>query len=534
VSNSVSISHQHATRSQRILCLWLPRLLTDRIARPSREVREHAEGEIPHAVFGKRSNADILIAVDAAAEELGLSPGIALAEARAMYPYLDAIPEDPDADAKLLTAIADWCQRYTPLVAENPPDGVLLDISGCAHLFGGEAALRDDLVMRMRRHGFSARAAVAGTIGAAWAATHFSEATHVDSGGERELLSPLPLGALRLPHAMAAMLARLGLKRIGDILDLPRAPLAARFGDALLRQLDRALGREAEPLTPRLPVPPYFAEQPFAEPIAREEDVLAVTERLAGRLVTMLERRGEGARRIELCLFRTDGAVRHVTAGTSRPIRDPRAIKALFIERLAALGDAIDPGFGFDLARLSVHAAEPLTPMQTGFGGDARETAVDDLVDRLAARLGPRRIGRLLAQDTHIPELASLTLPAQSHRTMEDAGWGAFRTFRESVELAPRPLRLLATPEPISVTPTVIDTHPKKFRWRRAWHQVIAADGPERIEAMWWTAPDDGPTRDYFRVQDDTGLRFWLFRSKLWNEEEERFRLSWFMHGLFA
>jgi protein ImuB len=530
VSNSVSISHQHATRSQRILCLWLPRLLTDRIARPSREIREYAEKESPHAVFGKRSNADILIAVDAAAEALGLSPGIALAEARAMYPHLDATPEDPDADAKLLTAIADWCQRYTPLVAENPPDGVLLDISGCAHLFGGEAALRDDLVMRMRRHGFNVRAAVAGTIGAAWAATHFSEATRVDSGGERNLLSPLPLTALRLPHAMVAMLARLGLKRIGDILDLPRAPLAARFGNALLQQLDRALGREAEPLTPRLPVPPYFAEQPFAEPIAREEDVLAVTERLAGRLVTMLECRGEGARRIELCLFRTDGAVRHVTAGTSRPIRDPRAIKALFVERLAALSDDIDPGFGFDLARLSVHAADPLAPTQTGFDGDARETAVDDLVDRLAARLGPRRVGRILAQDTHIPEIASVIVPAQSHLATKDGGWAAFRAFSHAVNLSPRPLRLLAKPERIEAVAMVPDGPPLRFRWRRALHEIADAEGPERIEAPWWSE-EEGTARDYFRVEDRSGFRFWLFRAGLYRDTVSP---RWFLHGLFA
>jgi protein ImuB len=468
------------------------------------------------------------------AAALGLSPGLALAEARAMYPHLDAIPEDPVADARLLAAIADWCQRYTPLTVEKSPGDILLDISGCAHLFGGEAALRDDLVTRLRRHGFTVQAAIAGTIGAAWAAAHYSDATQIESGDERALLAPLPLAALRLPGETVSVLARLGLKRIGDILDLPRAPLAARFGHHLLQQLDRALGRESEPLTPRFPIPPYYADQPFAEPIAREDDVLAATEKLARRLAVMLERRGEGMRRVELSLFRTDGAVRRIIAGTSRPIRDPGAVKALFVERIAALGDTLDPGFGFDLARLSVQTADPLAPAQIAFGGDTREAAVDGLVDRLAARLGSRRVGRLVAQDTHNPELASLIAPAQSHRAIEDAGWAAFRTFRESAELAPRPLRLLAQPEPIAVTPTVIDTHPKKFRWRRAWHQVIAADGPERIEAMWWMTPDDGPTRDYFRVQDEAGLRFWLFRSKLWNDEEEQFKLSWFMHGLFA
>jgi protein ImuB len=486
--------------------------------------------EIPHAVFGKHSNADILIAVDAAAEALGLAPGMALAQARAMYPDLDAVPEDSGADAKLLTAIADWCQRYTPLVAENPPDGVLLDISGCAHLFGGEAALRDDLVTRMMRHGFNVRAAVAGTIGATWAATHFSDAMLVASGSERDLLAPLPLTALRLPNQMVAVMSRLGLKRIGDILDLPRAPLAARFGNALLQQLDRALGRESEPLTPRLPVPPYFSEQPFPEPIAREEDMLAVIERLAGRLAIMLERRGEGARRIELCLFRTDGAVRRVAAGTSRPIRDPRAVKALFIERLAALGDEIDPGFGFDLARLSVHTAEPLAPAQIGFGGDARETVVDDLVDRLSARLGRRRVGRLLAQDSHIPELAGVIVAAQSHHAAKDAGWAAFRAFSHAADLSPRPLRLLVRPEPIEAVAMVPDGPPLRFRWRRALHEIADAEGPERIEAPWWSE-EEGAARDYFRVEDRVGFRFWLFRAGLYRDTASP---RWFLHGLFA
>jgi len=276
-----------------------------------------------------------------------------------MHPTLTAVPEDQAADARLLDAIADGCQRYTPLIAVDPPDGVLLDIGGCAHLFGGEANLRGDLLARMTRFGFSARAAIAATIGAASAAARFGDATADANRGERERLAPLPLAALRLPHETVAALARVGLKRIGDILDLPRAPLAARFGADLLRQLDRALGREDEPLTPRLPVARYVAEKSFPEPIAREEDVLASVERLAARLKTALAARGEGARRLELALFRTDGAVKRIAAGTSRPLRDPRAIRALFVERLAALGDEIDPGFGFDLARLSVLNAEP-------------------------------------------------------------------------------------------------------------------------------------------------------------------------------
>jgi protein ImuB len=565
--------------SQRILSLWLERLSTDRIAR----LRDKASP--PLVVFGKRGNLDLLVAVDAAAERLGLTAGLALTQARAMHPTLAAVPEDAAADARLIEAVADWCQRYTPLIAVDPPDGILLDIGGCAHLFGGEERLRDDLLARMTQFGFSARAVIASTIGAAWAAARFGDATMAGQASrmyslrrscssevgnhptsarcERERLVPLPLAALRLPSETVAALTRLGLKRIGDILDLPRAPLAARFGADLLRQLDRALGREDEPLAPRLPVPPYVAERIFHEPIAREEAVLATIERLAARLKTALAARGDGARRLELALFRTDGTVKRIAAGTSRPIRDPQAIRALFVERLAALGDEVDPGFGFDLARLSVLTAEPCPDEQIGLGGHEDRAELDRLVDRLSARLGRRRVARLVAHDSHSPERAARALPAQdmaqalAHAALAseasgqrgnsisaraghspelgssahaELGWEAWRRFRIEVDLSPRPLRLLVRPEPIEdVFALVPDGPPVRFRWRRALHEVVASEGPERIEGAWWS--EDGPARDYFRVEDKAGLCFWLFRAGLYRDLAVP---RWFLHGMYA
>lgn len=515
--------------SQRILSLWLHRLPTDRVRR---EQGEDA-GEFL-AVAGKRGNSELVLAVDETAAARGLRPGLALAEARAMHPDLAVVAEDAGADARLLEALADWCLRYTPLVAVAAPDGILLDIAGCAHLFGGERALVDDLQARLTRHGFACRIGVAGTIGAAWAASHFHPGLYA-SGAERALVENLPLAALRLDADTASALGRVGLKRVGDIIDLPRAPLAARFGRLLLRQLDRALGHEREPLTPRLPVASYVTEQSFAEPIAREEDVLAAVERLAGRLQRALERHGDGARQIELTLFRTDGAVRRIGAGTSRPLRDPRAIRALFVERLAALADEIDPGFGFDLARLSAAVVEPCPPEQTGFDSTEDGPELDRLVDRLSARLGPRRVTRHVALDSHLPELAAATVPAQA--AVMSSGWDAFRAYRAEAALPARPLRLLARPEPIEAIATVPDGPPIRFRWRRALHEVVAAEGPERIDGAWWTA--DGcegtscaaaSTRDYFRVEDQSGLRFWLFRLGLYHAVEPR----WFLHGLFA
>ncbi len=514
--------------SQRILSLWLERLSTDRIVRQSREITS------PLAVFGKRGNLDMLVAVDAAAEKAGLRTGLALAQARAMHPALVAMPEDAPADARLLDLIADWCQRYTPLVAIDPPDGILLDIGGCAHLFGGEEKLRDELLARMTGFGFSVRAATAATIGAAWAAARFGDGEIVAKEAERDVLAPLSLSALRLSGETVAALRRVGLKCIGDILDLPRAPLAARFGSDLLRKLDRALGREDEPLNPLLPVAPYIAERNFHEPLTREEDVLATIERLAARLKTALAARGQGARRLELALFRTDGAVKRIAAGTSRPVRDPQAIRALFVERLAALGDEIDPGFGFDLARLSVLNAEPCPDEQIGLGECEDASELDRLVDRLSARLGRRRVCRLLAQESHIPELAAAAVPAQTIVRAE-TGWDTFRRFRADDGSSARPLRLLSKPEPIDdVFALVPDGPPLRFRWRRALHEVIAAEGPERIEGTWWSE-EDGPARDYFRVEDRAGLRFWLFRAGLYRDMALGLSLPrWFLHGMYA
>lgn len=518
---------------QRLLSLWLDRLPVERIARRA------PEPPTPLVICGRRGNVDVVVALDVAAEQAGLRAGLTLAQTRAMRPDVAVIEEDAAADARLLETMADACLRYTPLTACDAPDGLLLDITGCAHLYGGEQSLRDDLAARLTRAGFSHRIAIAGTIGAAHAAAHHGETGIYGNGAERDLLSPLPLAALRLPADVTASMARVGLKRIGDIVHLPRAPLAARFGIDLLRQLDRALGNEHEPLCPRLPVAPYLTEQRFAEPIAREEDVLAVIERLAARLARTLTRHDEGARHIELTLFRTDGAVRRIAAGTSRPLRDPKDMRALFTQRLAALADELDPGFGFDLARLSITAAAPHAPEQIGLAGDDDAPALHRLVDQLSARLGPQRVRRPLAQDSHAPELTAASLPAQQSAVDLAEGWDAFRRDRAAHDIGPRPLRLLTPPEPIEALAEVPDGPPLRFRWRRALHEVIAAEGPERIEGAWWKEADAtfaaGRARDYFRVEDKTGLRFWLFRAGLYRDiDTGETPPRWYLHGTFA
>jgi protein ImuB len=475
-----------------------------------------------------------LYAVDDAAERLDLKPGMALADARAMYPRIEVADADHAADHRLLESIADWCDRYTPLVGLDAPDGLLLDITGCAHLFGGEEALRRDIVARLARQGFSARAAVADTVGCAWAVARDGAPSVIPSSRTRDVLLPLPFSALRISPDVIAALAQVGLKRIADVIDRPRAPLAARFGEQFVRRLDQAMGREDEPITPRLPVPVYVTERRFAEPIAREEDVLGTIGQLAHELARLLERRGEGARILQAALFRTDGKVHRIAAGAATPLRDPARMRALFVERLAAVGDECDPGFGYDVIRLCALKADRSDPAQTGLAAPDHAAELSHLVDRLGARFGLRRVTRLVPQDTHVPELAVIAVAAvcgvaDSKRVIPERHYEGAQD-----SLAPiRPIHLFEQPEPIKATAQVPDGPPIQFTWRRVTHHVIRAEGPERIAMEWWHDVQ-GQTlkRDYFRVESKEGIRAWLYRNGPYIADMEQ--PHWYLHGLFA
>ena len=479
------------------------------------------------------------------AARLGLITGMALADARAMYPALKAADVDPHADAALLTAVADWCDRYTPLVGLDAPDGILLDITGCAHLFGGEAALCRDLVERLAWQGLQTAAAVADTVGGAWGAARYRRAPVVAKGAVQEALAGLPLAALRIDAETVAGLAQAGLKRIGDVLGRPRAPLAARYGQDFVRRIDQALGFEDEPITPRLPLPAAMAERRFPDPIGREEDVLGTIEQLARELDRVLERRGEGARLLQVALFRADGKVHRLELGTAAPLRDPTRVRQLFTDRLAVLGDACDPGFGFDMLRLSALVTERLDPQQAGLSGGGDETAdLAYLIDRLGARFGLRRVSRLVARNTHIPEFAVAAVPAHACSSLSAPSAprpqplparGRGEAGQASMDsLAPtRPIRLFQRPEPIDAVAQVPDGPPVRFRWRRVMHEVAAAEGPERIAMEWWRDTQGNKlTRDYFRVESREGARVWVYREGLLGSEVQK--SQWYLHGLFA
>ncbi len=376
----------------------------------------------PRVVVAMEKGALRLAAVNAPAAALGLAPGLPLADARARHPALEVSAAEPDEAARMLARLADACERYTPLVSLDGADGLMLDVTGCAHLFGGEEGLVRDLLRRVAAAGFMGRAALAATGGAAFALARFAPGRGgVVVPAEEDLsalLAPLPPDALRLAGPAVEALARLGFRRVGDLFGKPRAPLAARFGMDLLRRLDEALGHVPTAVDYRFPPPIFCAERVLAEPVERVEDVLGLAAHLAATLAGAMERHGAGARRLDLALFRVDGKVTRLSIGTSRPLRDPEVVRRLFAEKVAALS-SLDPGFGFELVRLAVREAAPLDIRQEGFGADEDwARALDALVDRLATRFGSERVLRLELQDRYVPEHACREVPAQGAR-----GW---------------------------------------------------------------------------------------------------------------
>lgn len=502
--------------------MWLRRLPTDRIER-----RCGLPGDALVVVEPVKSALRVCALNDAAAR-LGLHTGLPLADVRAMFPGIDVRNAEPAADRALLEAVADWCDRYTPLVGLDLPDGLLLDVTGCAHLFGGEETLLRDMARRLWRQGLNARLSVADSVGCAWAVARFGDVAIVPRGEGAAALETLPLAALRVDDAIVGALAQSGLKHIRDVVTRPRAPLAARFGAQFLRRIDQAFGREEESITPRLPVPSCTAEQRFADPIGLEADVLGSIEKLARELSAAMERRGEGARLLQVALFRADGKVFRFDAKAGQPLRDPSRIRRLFSERFVASGDEADPGFGYDMLRLSALVVERMDEVQAGLARDDHAVELAHLIDRLSARFGAARVVRPVPRDTHIPEFAEQAVPAQ----MVQAN-GAVQPVEQDSLSPARPIRMFARPEEITATAEVPDGPPVRFRWRHVMHEVTAVEGPERIAMEWWRDETGRAlTRDYFRVESTRGLRAWLYRDGLYGQETTHPR--WFLHGLFA
>jgi protein ImuB len=511
----------------------------------------------PFVLAATVGNRRLVTAVNGAAEALGIAPGLALIDARALHPALEVAAADPAGDAAALARLALWCGRYSPWTTPHGSEGVWLDVTGCAHLQGGEESLAAELVERLARQGIAGRVAIADTAGAAWAVARCGSAPAavVPEGGVRAALAPLPVLALRLDPALAGALERLGLRRIGDLYALPRAALVTRFGETATLRLDQALGVVPEPLSPLPPAPVRWTRRRFAEPIGTVEAIAAGTRVLLDALCRRLADEGLGLRRLALRLYRVDGSNAEAAIGMARPSRDVRHLLRLLEEKLPA----IDPGLGIEdmlleaarverlaAAQLSFRNALhhfPVVPAKAGTQGERRavalgprfrggddgekakgsvdETEVAALVDRLANRLGPGTVFAILPRESHVPERAVRRAPVFT--TTKAAAWDPQRL---------RPIRLLPRPEPIEAVAPISDDPPILFRWRRLQHQIRRADGPERILGEWWrSAAEAEELRDYYRVEDEAGRRFWLYRLGLYRPEAPP---RWFLHGLFA
>ena len=443
------------------------------------------------------------------------------------------MPADAAAETGALERLAGWCGRYSPWTAPVPtaggtPDGtgaIWLDIAGCAHLCGGEAAFAGDLIGRLAAAGYEARAAIADTPGIAWAVCRFAtddaaRSRIVARGEGHRALAPLPVAALRLAPETAASLDSLGLRTVASLLDLPRGAIADRFGSEVAARLDAALGVVNEPIVPAVPATPRFARIDFAEPIGRAEDIAAALDRLLGDLVRDLALGGLGVRRLVLSLFEPAGDPHRLAVGTGKPSRDAGHLAALF----AAPMESFETVYGIEAMTLTAPVTEPLDPRQAAFHEERTGGDTDALIDRLANRLGGGRVIRFAPRESHIPERATIATPALDAPVEPSAAWPA----------PPRPIRLLAPPEPIEAVAPVPDDPPVMFRWRRVRRRVVRAEGPERIAPEWWRKPDTGDAsglRDYYRVEDEDGRRYWLYREGLYRPDVPP---AWFLHGLFA
>lgn len=527
---------------RRYLALWFPFLPADRIRlqAPDRIAASPdavaAFSASPYALVVRVKGALRLGSVDARAQTLGLYAGMTLADARARHPDLAIFPVDDDADRHWLDRMAHRCLTYAPLVTTSPPDGIIIDITGVDHLFGGERALTEQVAEAFTQAGMHFRLACAGTAQAALALARHARLPVVD---ERQAIASLPVIALGLDAGASTALRRAGLKQVGDIAVRPAAAIASRFGAQAVTALRQLMGDAQQPLTP-LPVSARLIfDHRFAEPVAHQEMIARTFLTLLRAAAQTLEARGEGGRQFRLRLNRSDGEQHRLDIETGRATRDPALVLRLFDERIGALADPLDPGFGYDSLRLHVLRTEPLLASQPGFDGDeqaslATDQAIAELIDQLSTRLGAAHVHRLTPRDSHIPERAQLALPAISCR--QPIRWPASTPGEPPL----RPLFLFDPPQPVEVIAEVPDGPPHRFRWRHKLHEVRLYEGPERIAGEWWLRPGGeqsgqgelaGLTRDYYRIEDVLGRRYWLFRHGLY---EETAAPRWYVHGLFA
>ena len=532
---------------RRVLSIWLPLLAVERWRKTS-----DAEPDAPIVLTVEGTHGPIIHAVTQAAAERGARAGARLTDARALDPSLVALPADPDGDASAMQRLARWATRWSPLVEVDGTDSLRLDVTGVAHLFGGEAGLARDVRKRLAGLGVTCQLAIAPTASAAWALAHYGGAPVTICGKDTgSKLADLPVAALRFSPEATRTLERLGLKTVGTLAGIERRSLARRFREAdnPVDALDRALGRKPEPLT-AVPVDrPPRAMLKLEEPATHPEAPVQALERLIPDLVRQLQRRHLGARRLALIGFRVDGSLGIASVATAIPSREPKHLQRLLSDKAAAL----DPGFGFDAFALEASWAESLSSAQESLVEEPSGTGeVAKLVDRLSVKLGPDKVQRPQPRESHLPERASGWRPAvQSSLSLlgegdrSKSGGGAIprraQPLHHPADGPPprassgrnRPQRMLDRPEAIAVVYATPEGVPRRFVWRRSVHDIARVEGPERIAPEWWRERSTARLRDYYRVEDHAGRRYWIYREGLIGDGRGGLP-EWYIHGLFG
>ena len=496
--------------AKRFVSIWFLNLATDWFT-----LRQPQLGNTAFVLSAPSHGRMVVTAANALAETQGIYRGMGLADARAIIPGLQVLDDKPDLSDKLLKRIAEWCIRFTPLAAIDSPDGIVLDVTGCSHLWGGDEAYLNDIVNRLKARGYHVRAAITDTIGAAWAVARFGQSLIINSGQQTEALLSLPPAALRLEAETIERLQKLGLRQIKDFISMPRSALRRRFGNHIISRLNQASGLEEEFIQPVQPIEPYQERLPCLEPIVTATGIEIALQRLLEALCKRLQKEQKGLRIVCFKCYRVDGKIEQVQIATNSPSHNVKHLFKLFEIKLPT----IEPDLGIELFVLEAPKVEDQSPAQQKLWEpmlSLNNVQLSELMDRLAGKVGSNAIYRFLPNEHYWPERSfKLALSLQEQKTTE---WKLDR---------PRPIQLLAIPENIEVTAPVPDYPPMNFRHKGKLHKIKKADGPERIEQEWWI--QEGQHRDYYAVVDEEGSRYWLFRLGHYDEEYQ-----WFLHGFFA
>jgi len=498
---------------QRFVSIWFRHLKTDWFIR-----RQSALKDIPFVLAAPDHGRMLITATNNSAENEGVYPGMVVADARAVISSLQVLDDIPRLSTKLLSGIGEWCIRFAPAVAIDEPNGLLLEVTGCAHLWGDEKDYLTDIYKRIRLFGYDIKIGIADTIGAAWAIARFGKGSPiVESGLQSKALLSLPATALRIEPAIAERLEKLGLRQVKDFIHLPRPSLRRRFGQVLLQRINQALGYEEEWITPLQTIEPYQERLPCLEPIVTATGIEIAIQRLLNALCTRLQQEGKGLRIALLKGYRVDGKVVSIEIGTNRPSCNTKHLFKLFEIKI----DSIEPALGIELFTMNALKVEDVSVTQEKLWeqhGGLDDIELSELLDRIEGKMGSDHIHRYVPAEHYWPERSFKLATALNEKTTTP--WKIDR---------PRPLQMLFKPQAIEVTAPIPDYPPMLFRYKGTLHKIIKADGPERIEQEWWL--QDGEHRDYYVVEDEEGKRYWLFRSGHYDAAKN---WQWFIHGFFA